>query len=124
MQKYPHHYSASAVVAPTGPVTLSSPGLTVLTVESPPEFDGPGGFWSPETLLMGSVVNCLVLTWRSVAAHNGFPWLDLRVDAAGVLDRVDRVARFTEIRLAAQLDVPEGTDTQLAARLLHKAAGA
>lgn len=120
MQPYPHHYEVSTAGTPEGPVTFSSEGLPDREAASPPEFDGPGGYWSPETLLLAAVANCLTLTWRSVAAHNTFPWQDLRVDVAGVLDRIDRVARFTEVHATFHLTVPEPVDAHVAERLLHK----
>lgn len=120
MKPYPHHYEVSTVGAPTGPLTFSSPGLPDREADSPPEFDGPGGYWSPETLLMAALANCLTLTWRSVAAHNKFTWNGLRVEVTGVLDRVDRVARFTEVQAIFHLTVPEDADDEVAERLAHK----
>lgn len=120
MQPYPHHYGVSTSAGPDGPVTFSSPGLPDLEAASPPEFGGPGGHWSPETLLMAAVANCLALTWRSVATHSKFPWNDLRVEVSGVLDRVDRVAQFTELAAVLHLTVPPGTDAAAAERLAHK----
>lgn len=120
MQSFPHRYVASALAEPSTPITTSSPDLVDIEVDTPPEFGGPGGFWSPETLMMGAVANCFILTWRSIAAHNGVEWTDMKVDATGVLDRVDRVTRFTEVHLSVQVAVPRGTDPEKVDRLVHK----
>lgn len=120
MQRFPHHYSVTLVEAPTGPATVSSPALPDLTVDAPPEFDGPGGLWSPETLLMAAVANCFATTWRAVASVNHFEWVDLKLDATGVLDRVDRVTQFTQVHLTVHLAVPAGTDPEQAEKLVHK----
>lgn len=120
MEKLPHQYHTNAVATPEGPVTISSPDLEDLSSQSPPQFGGPGGYWSPETLLMGALVDCFTLTWRAVAAHNKFEWTELSVSATGVLDRVERATQFTQATLSARLTVPAGTDAATAERLLHK----
>lgn len=121
MHEFPHRYHASALGGPEATVATTSPGLPELIANTPPEFDGPPGFWSPETMLTGAVTNCLILTWRSVAAHSGFEWSAISVDAVGVLDRVERVTRFTRFDLTVRLTVPAGTDAERADRLMHKA---
>src|SRR6266487_3979971 len=51
-------------------VRLSSDGKTPITVVTPPEFrDGTPGLWSPEDLLVASVVSCYVLTLDALAAR-------------------------------------------------------
>lgn len=124
MQQLPHRYSASAVGEPTASITISSPDLPDLEVDGPPEFGGPGGLWSPETLIVAAVANCLILTWRSVAAHNKVDWEDMSVDGLGVLDRIDRVTRFTEIHLTVKLVVPAGSDREKLDRLLQRSKSA
>ncbi|MGB3955254.1 MAG: OsmC family protein [Brooklawnia sp.] len=125
MEKFPHRYQASAAGRPDGdPATISSPGLPDLEGHSPPEFDGPAGYWSPETMLVGAVVSCLVATWRSVAGVNKFEWTDLDVSAEGVLDRIDRVTRFTKVDMTAKLTLPAGADRDRAEKLMHKAEAA
>src|SRR5688572_29896664 len=66
MSSYPHHYAASASTLPEGVVSLESPGLPALSTAAPAQFGGPGDHWSPETLCVGAVANCFVLTFRSV----------------------------------------------------------
>ncbi|MCE1175116.1 MAG: OsmC family protein [Propionibacteriales bacterium] len=121
MHEFPHRYLASAVGGPSATISTTSPDLPELAANTPPEFDGPPGFWSPETMLTGAVANCLILTWRSVAAHNGFEWTSISVDAVGVLDRVERVTRFTRFDLTVRLTVPAGTDAERADKLMRKA---
>jgi uncharacterized OsmC-like protein len=52
------------------------------------------------------------------------PWRRLDCDAEGVLDRRDRVVRFTELQLRARLVVPPGVDAERAKRLLEKSEAA
>ena len=121
MQDLPHHYVVSANAATTSNVELSSDGLPDLETAGPAEFGGPGDVWSPETLLVGAVADCLILSFRAIARASRFDWQSLACHAEGVLDRVDRVTQFTRFDLKTVLTVPAGTDPDKARRLLEKA---
>jgi organic hydroperoxide reductase OsmC/OhrA len=121
MQSFPHHYDVTAGASPDGDVQLGSDHLPVLKTATPPEFDGPGGRWSPETLFVAAIADCFVLTFRGVARASKLPWLSLGCDATGTLDRQDGISRFTDVYLRASLIVPAGVDAALATRLLKKA---
>jgi len=122
MQTFPHHYHVSAAGTAEGAgVELAGNGLSGFATASPAEFGGPGDRWSPETLLVGAVADCFVLTFRGVARASKLEWLSLACDASGTLDRVDGVVRFTTIDLHARLVVPPGADDALARRVLEKA---
>jgi len=94
-------------------------------VSAPPAlFGGPGDQWSPEHLLVASVADCFILTFRAVAKASKLDWDHLEAAAEGVLERVERVTRFTTITISATLTVPAATDVDKARRLLEKAEGA
>jgi organic hydroperoxide reductase OsmC/OhrA len=86
----------------------------------PAEFGGPGYRWSPETLLIGAVADCFVLTFRTIAKGSRLRWTEIICEATGKLDRVDRVTRFTEIELHVTLSLPAGEDTERARALLAR----
>lgn len=121
MVPFPHHYSVSAEGMLDGDVTLRAAQVPVLATASPAEFGGPGDRWSPETLLVGAVADCLILTFRGVARASSLPWTSLSCQVDGTLDRVDRVTQFVGFDIRARLVVPDGTDKARAARLLQKA---
>lgn len=121
MHEFPHHYVASAHGALNDDITLKSPQLPPLRTAAPAEFGGPGDRWSPETLLVGAVANCFILTFRAVARAAKLPWISLACDVEGTLDRVERVTQFTGFTVRAALQVPHGTDEEQARRLLEKA---
>jgi len=121
VQDYPHHYPATAKAAAEGNVTITSLGLVALETASPAEFGGPGDRWSPETLLVASVADCFILTFRAVARASKLEWSALECHVDGVLERVEKVTRFTAFKVRAVLDVPEGTNESKAQRLLDKA---
>ncbi len=121
MQDYPHYYPATATGTAEGSVPVASPGLIDLETAAPAEFGGPGDQWSPETLLVASVANCFILTFRAVARASKFDWQALKCDVTGVLERVDKVTKFTAFEIRAVLDVSEGSNEAKALRLLDKA---
>ena len=121
MQPFPHRYEVSAEAAVTGDVTLNSERLQDLKSAAPAEFGGPGDRWSPETLLVGAVADCFVLTFRAVAGMSQLSWTSLRCEAVGTVERVERVTRFTEVTVHARLQIPDGTDQEKARRVLEKA---
>jgi organic hydroperoxide reductase OsmC/OhrA len=121
MDPYPHVYHVTAHGTPAGLVRVTAPGLTELATAPPPEFDGPGGTWSPESLLAASVADCFVLSFRAISRANRFEWqgLDCRVEA--ILERVDGVTQFTRFKTYATLTVAVGSDQAKARHLLEKA---
>jgi organic hydroperoxide reductase OsmC/OhrA len=121
MQDYPHRYTARTRAAATGDVEVASPELPTLRSGSPPQFGGPGGQWSPETLLVAAIADCFILTFRAVARASKLDWRGLEADIEGTLDRVQHTTRFTGYTLKARLTVPPGTDLARAKTLLEKA---
>jgi peroxiredoxin-like protein len=121
MEALPHHYSVSATATSDSNVTLKAPDLPELVTAPPAEFGGPGDRWSPESLLVGAVADCFVLSFRAIARASNLDWQTLECNASGTLDRVERVTRFTTIAVDARLTVAAGTDVAKAEKLLHKA---
>jgi organic hydroperoxide reductase OsmC/OhrA len=121
MQDLPHNYIVAANADAESPVTVSSKGLADLETAAPAEFGGPGDVWSPETLLVATVANCFILTFRAIARASQLEWLELGCVVNGSLDKIDRVTQFTGFEINATLTVPDGSDQKKAQRLLEKA---
>jgi len=121
MHPYPHTYVAAAAADPSGLVAVTSAGLPRLDSAAPPEFDGPGGVWSPETLLSASLADCFILTFRGVSRLAQLKWLHLECRVEADLTRVERLPQFTHFRTFANLLVPPGTDIDSARALLEQA---
>ena len=121
MHPYPHHYTASARAPAAGSVTISAPALAPIDTAPPPEFDGPAGFWSPETLLTAAVADCFILTFRALARVARFDWITLDCHTEGTLERIEGQSRFTRFATTARLTVPHGADIPRAQRLLEQA---
>lgn len=120
MTPFPHRYVLECAALDGGAV-LSGAGVPRLSTAPPVEFGGPGRTWSPEHMLLGAVESCFVFTFRALAQASGLAYDDLQVSGEGVVDRAERVTRFTEISLRARLRVPAGVDRDRALRLMESA---
>jgi organic hydroperoxide reductase OsmC/OhrA len=121
MHPFPHIYTVTSTTGPDGEVVLNSEGLPPLPTATPLEFDGPGGQWSPETLLVAAVADCFLLTFRGIARASKMPWVEISCDVVGRLERVERVTRFTDFLVRARLKIPAGTNEAQAERILVRA---
>lgn len=121
MQDLPHHYQSSALLDAEGRVTVSSPGLPTIETAPPREFGGPGDRWSPETLLLASVADCFLLSFKAIATASNFAWRALSCEVEGTLDKVDRVMQFTAFHLTIRLRTADEIDVVRAERLLRRA---
>ena len=121
MKAYPHVYRVGAQGSASGAVLVSSAGLPELQTAPPPEFDGPPGVWSPETLLVASIADCFILTFRGVARASHFEWDELEAQVEGTLERVAGVTQFTRYVTRARLNVKPNADHAKARELLERA---
>ena len=124
MQALPHNYQVTAHSASNQTVMLTSAGLPALETDAPAEFGGPGDLWSPETLLAGAVANCLILSFRAIARASKLEWKSIECDVEALLERVDRVNRFTQITLKVKLVIPSASNQAMAEKLLDKSKSA
>lgn len=121
MHPFPHRYHVQAKGGASGSVLVTAQDAPSLETNAPPEFDGPSGYWSPESLLIASVADCYVLSFRAVARASKLEWTSLDVDVEGVLDRVDGVARFVAFTVKPRLEVLSAERETLARSVLDKA---
>ena len=120
MHPFPHHYRVRIGLAPEGEASLDSAGLAQIRSLPPPEWGGPGGYWSPETLLLAALGDCTMLTFRAIAKASRFEWRELTAEVEGTLERVDGNSRFTAVTIRVRLVVPAGGDASRARLLLEK----
>ena len=121
MQGFPHHYLASASGETEGNVVVGGEGLPDLDTQGPPQFGGPEGMWSPETMLSAAVANCFILSFRAIARASKFEWTSLECSVDGILDRPERTTFFVGFNIHAVLNVPDDSRLEMAQRLLEKA---
>ncbi len=121
MQEYPHQYVVSAQAKFGEHVLLESDRLETIQSAGPAEFGGPGDRWSPETLLVASVADCFILSFRAISRGHKLEWIDLKCAVDGTLERQDGETMFTRFLIKATLEIDGNTDRVKAERLLHKA---
>ena len=121
MKNFPHRYSVTANAVPQDSVILSADGLPNISSMPPIEFDGPGDQWSPESLLVASVADCFIFTFRAISRASKLTWQNLECTADGILEQIESRSRFTEFVVHATLWIPNASDKDKAQRLLEKA---
>jgi organic hydroperoxide reductase OsmC/OhrA len=121
VKPFPHHYRAQARAASTGHVVVGAEGAPEIASEAPPEFGGPPGYWSPESLLVAAIADCFLLSFRACARASKLPWLSLAVDVEGVLEKAQGTTRFTRFTISPRLAVPPGTTETLPLVVLQHA---
>lgn len=121
MKPFPHTYTAAASADPVGNVISALGNGCRVEVAPPVEFDGVGDVWSPEELLMSSVANCLVLSFKSIARAYDLNWLHIECSADGQLEKVDRRVTFTKVHTRVTLTITSVEDESKAKRILEKA---
>ena len=121
MKPFPHTYTAAASADLMGNVISTLGNGCRVEVAPPVEFDGVGDVWSPEELLMSSVANCLVLSFKSIARAYDLNWLHIECSADGQLEKVDRRVTFTKVHTRVTLTITSIEDESKAKRLLEKA---
>jgi organic hydroperoxide reductase OsmC/OhrA len=121
MHPFPHRYRAQARAASSGRVLVSAEGVPEIETHAPPEFGGPEGYWSPETLLVSAIADCYVLSFRASARASKLAWLSLTVDVEGVLEKTEGMTHFTRFRISPRLSIAPGSSETLARGVLHHA---
>jgi len=121
IQDFPHQYKVTAQAGPEGDVSVSGERLPTIASAPPVEFGGPGDRWSPESLLVASVADCFILSFRACARASKLDWVSLGCEVEGTLERVDRRTAFTAFTVHAHLRVPPGSDEERARKVLQKA---
>lgn len=122
MSSQPERFGVTATGGPDGPVPISADGLPTIETGRHATNGGTGDRWSPEQLLMGSVANAFVLSFRQVAREHDLDWrhLSCQVECSTGLDD-EGIAALSEIILQAEIVVPGESERADAARCLDQA---
>jgi organic hydroperoxide reductase OsmC/OhrA len=125
MVTYPQTYAvtAGATAGIASPWTTRGPAARSLDAAIPPEFDGPGGGFSPEELYALALTNCYVATFKVIAERSRLDFE--RMEARGTLTvDLDPEGRPWMARLDLHVLLEGPSDPAKAARVLEKTAGA
>ena len=87
---------------------------------APPQFGGLDGRWTPEDLLLAALAGCFVTTFRVIAGHSKFEYIDLLVEAEGAVGKAESGYSFSEITLRPTLTIHDEEKRDWALKLLQK----
>lgn len=94
-------FKLKAGLESNGIALLNAPEVSAdIASTTPPEFPGgQPGYWSPETLLLGSAVGCFLNTFQVFAQKMKLTFDSITCDADGRVERIDGKFQFTGITL-------------------------
>src|SRR5690606_21420737 len=89
MKQYPLVFEVSAE-SNSGIQSLwesTAPGNKSITMSIPPEFDGPGGGFSPEDLYAMALQNCFLATFKVIAEKSNLLFQRIQIQTSLSVDR-------------------------------------
>ena len=84
-------------------------------------FRGDPSLPNPEDLLMAALSACHFLSYVAYCARDGVNVIAYEDEATGIMERVDRVTKFTDVLLRPRVTVAPGSDVEKAKALHEKA---
>jgi organic hydroperoxide reductase OsmC/OhrA len=98
-------------------------GKSSLKMSAAGAFRGDPALHNPEDLLVASLSACHFLSYVALCARNGVQVIAYEDDASGVMSRVERTFKFTDVLLRPRVTIGAGSDPEKA-RALHEKAHA
>jgi organic hydroperoxide reductase OsmC/OhrA len=96
------------------------PGQDDLVVAIPPEFEGPGGGFSPEDFFILATCNCFTATFKVMAEKSKIAFDSLTIEGVSTVDR-DETGRPWIKKLDFNVKVIGTADRERMDRILQKA---
>lgn len=93
---------------------------SVIHFAAPPQFGGLEGRWSPEDLLLSAVAACFTTTFRALAEHSDFHFVDLELEVEGTVQHGATGYEIAEITIRPMLTLADPDEGPRADRLLQK----
>jgi organic hydroperoxide reductase OsmC/OhrA len=87
----------------------------------PPEFMGPGGGYSPESLFGIAVLNCLIATFKVYCEKSKVTFGEIKGKAAVIVDKEPSATTIYISHVKISLDVTGASDVEKTERLLDAA---
>jgi organic hydroperoxide reductase OsmC/OhrA len=113
------HYKAKTTWSSARRGMLSAVGKPNIVVGSPPEFKGEPDVWAPEELLVGSLNTCMMLTFLTLAQHQGLTPVGYESEAEGLLDNVEGKYHITEVTIRPRVTLKSETELELARKSME-----
>ncbi len=104
-------------------IAESSSAHSAIHFTSPPAFGGLEGRWTPEDLLLSAIASCYTITFRTLAEHSKFEYIDLQVEVEVAISKTETGYTFGEVLVRAHLMIPQEAEQARAIKLLNRAKG-
>lgn len=95
-------------------------GLTI-DFSKPPEYRGMQGTMTPEDAFVSSIIMCLACTFDSIANKMRLKILRYESEGIGMVDRVDGVDKFAEVKVKVKIIIPRETNRDSVSKAIEKA---
>jgi organic hydroperoxide reductase OsmC/OhrA len=82
-------------------------GRPDIEIATPPGFDGPDGYWSPEDMFLASINACLMTTFLYFAERSGISFESYESGIRGDVELVDGKFVFTRITVTPQVIIAD-----------------
>lgn len=100
--------------------TLSSRNNPDIEISTPPEFNGPPGYWSPEELFLASINSCIMTTFLYLVEKFSASFLSYESRIEGEVNLRGGKLLFTSITVRPEIRVPDKTQAQRIADIVQK----
>jgi organic hydroperoxide reductase OsmC/OhrA len=90
-----------------------------LPMSIPPEFEGPGGGYSPEDIYAFALMNCFIATFKVIAEKSKLTYQSLKTDGTLTVDRNESGVPWMKAFLL-KVEVAGASDVERTKRLLEK----
>jgi peroxiredoxin-like protein len=104
-------------------IATSDSAPNAIHFTAPVGFGGLEGRWTPEDLLLGAIASCFTTTFRAIAEHSAFEYVDLQMEVTGTVARNGCSYDLTGVSIRANLAVAHEEDKDIGLKLLSKAKG-
>ena len=100
--------------------TAIIPHQAPIQVAIPPEFEGPGGGYSPEDFFILATANCFTATFKVMAEKSNLHFEQVEVEGVSTVDR-DEAGRPWIKKILFKVKVHGASDRERMERILNKA---
>ncbi len=109
---FPHSYEVTVERSAQKMAILKDSDAQPIEAAAPVQFDGPPGYFSPETLLLSSISLCYMTTLESLAKRQNITIQNFKAQIKGLLDKTKDGLVFTSIDLSVDVQTnPEQVES-------------
>ena len=100
--------------------TLSNENTPEIKISTPPEFEGPQGYWSPEELFLASINSCIMTTFLYFVEKFSASFLTYESGIEGEVNLKGGKLLFTSITVRPEIRIQDKTQEQKIAEIVQK----